>query len=457
MIRARATLWLCLALGACGRSELDTSTYELIGGRAQPPRDAGTDGPARDASADATSPDDAGVVTGRCPAALLEGSPAPISAYCPTRAHESSRSAPSATELLWSVQLSGKTNPDDAVIIAPSGRAFVRVDPDTDDSAWIPTRLVAVDPGGVVAFERDLAGALAGTPWLDADGALVTLIVKAPKRTVLALDLQGETLREATFEEPLRGQPAVGPDGATYFSLALSGEPARVLKLSRLGERVWTSAPIGRYPGELALDRAGRVLVATHQGAPTSAGDELAVTALEPDGSVAWQTSLTEQGQLIDGPSVGPDGASYTVVWTAQSTKTTLVVLEPTGAVRHVIDTKAKPWGGGVTGLAIGGDGAAYVKAGEALTAIDATGAIRWSRYAHPNVLMGCTIDASGAVIVSSGKVEVLDALTGAVLSTYAGPPMQGNTTYAVGGVTLGEGVYYFTDFGQKLYAVGAP
>lgn len=459
MTRGRLALCVCLALGACGRSELDTPSFEGVRGatRARPDAGGGDAGPG-DAGADApTGPLDAGVPVGRCPDALLAGAPAPISAYCSTRSHESAYAAPAVTELRWSVTLSGGTSPDDTVIIAPSGRAFVRVDPNDSDKAWVPTRLVAVDPGGTVAFERDVDGALHGVPWLDADGAIVMLVSKPPTRTVLALDQQGATLRAATFDEPLRGEPAVGPDGATYFLLDGPGAPARVLALSKAGERLWTSEPVGEYPRQVAMDRAGRVLVAAQQGPPSSAGAQIVVTALEPDGAIAWQTRVTEQGHLIDGPSVGPDGASYTVLWTEQTTRTTLVVLEPTGALRHAVDTLAKPWGGGVTSLAVGGDGAAYVKAGESLTAIDASGAIRWSRHAHPNVLMGCTIDSSGAVIVSSGKVEVLDAATGAVLATYDGPPMQGGTVFAVGGVTLGDGVYYCTDFGKVMYAIGAP
>ncbi|MCC6644992.1 MAG: hypothetical protein IT374_05395 [Polyangiaceae bacterium] len=448
----RRVVALALALAACGRSELEAPTVELLAGRARARPDAGR----IDAGADA-GVIDAGMPAGSCPDAVLAGAPAPISAYCSTRAYESAFTAPTATALLWSVTLSGSTSPDDTVILAPSGRAFVRVDPNETDTAWLPTRVVAIDPGGAVAFERDVDGVINGAPWLDAGGALGLLVVKPPARTMLALDQAGATLRAVSFDEPLRGQPAIGPDGATYFLVDDGTSPARVLALSPTGERLWTSSPLGQSPRQVAMDRAGRVIVGSRKGPLDSTGSRVVVTALGGDGAIAWETEVTEHGHLIDGPSVGPDGASYTVIWSDGSTKTTLVVLEPTGATRRVVDVGAAPWGGGVTGLSVGGDGAAYVKAGQELTAIDAAGSVRWSRFAHPNVLLGCTIDASGAVIVSSGKLEVLDPVTGAVRSTYDGPPMQGSPIFAVGGATLGDGAYYFTDFGKTLYAVGAP
>ena len=83
-------------------------------------------------------------------------------------------------------------------------------------------------------------------------------------------------------------------------------------------------------------------------------------------------------------------------------------------------------------------------------------GKVRWKRFAHPNIEISLTIDAKGAVFVSAGAIEALDPLTGEVLSLFEGPPSSPGTQYAAGGATLGDGVFFFTDHGKKLYAVGA-
>lgn len=363
--------------------------------------------------------------------------------------------APREPATLWSVTLPGSPSPDDLVLIGPGGRAYVRVDTNEVDTAWLPTRLVAVDAGGAVAWQRDVDGVLNGVPLLAADGHVVALVSKPPQRTLVWFTPGGAVARTAPIAHPVRGEPAVASDGSLRLIVDDFKSPVRVVALSPTGDETWLSDELVSSPRQLATGWAGDVLVAGYVGTLDDYGASIVVASIGGDGEVRWRTEVDPHGHLIDGPVVGRDGAAYVVLWTDKSTRSTLVVVEPGGSVRRRVDLHEEPWGGGVTRLSVGADGAAYVKAGEALLAIDAEGHERWRRYAHPNVGIACTIDGSGAVLVSGGALDALDPLGGQVLWHMPGPAMSGNTLYAVGGATIGDGRLMFTDYGKKLYALG--
>jgi outer membrane protein assembly factor BamB len=403
-------------------------------------------------------PEPAASPIGDCPAALLAGAAVPISGYCPTHAHESALTAPRVEALRWSLDVSGEPYGDDTFIVTATGRVYLRVDTNDIDSVWIPTRLVAIDPDGTVVFERDFDGASISTPVLTADGTLLLTARKHPQHRLIWLDEGGGTVREVVAGIDLGSGPAVAPDGGLWFIAGAGDEPDRVLALDPSGTQRWLSEPLGDYSYALATGRDGRAVIGSRQGPYDDFGGVVVVTALEPTGAVAWQTEIDSHGHLIDGPAVGPDGAIHAVLWTDKSSKTTLVVLEPSGAVRLRVDVGEEPWGGGISDLAIGGDGATYVKAGETLTAIDAGGVIRWKRPAHPNFPTALTIDAGNTVLVSGPSVTALDAVTGQEAWTFELPPHHvGNAVYFPGIITLADGVMYAHAGEKRIYALGPP
>jgi hypothetical protein len=399
-----------------------------------------------------------GPILGTCPAALLAGSPAPIANYCPTHAGQSALAAPKISQRVWAIDLPGTLDTDATIVVAPSGRSFLPVDTNDVDSGWIPTQLLAIDAGGAIAATRDFGGGIS-SPWLAADGSIV-LTARRPTgllRSVVWLDASLATVRDVPIEQRIYGAPAIGPDGALWFVVDDFKAPVRVLSLTKSGAMQWLSPELGRYARPIATSRTGGPVVALY-GAETldDFGGPVSVVALGPGGAVAWSTVIEEHGHVVGGPAVGPDGAIHCVLWTHQSTQTTLVVLEPNGALRFTADVTEKPWGGGTGDLAVGPDGSVYVKAGEALTALDAAGHIRWKRPAHPNVPTGLTIAADGTVLLAQGGFVALDPLSGAEQWHYDHPvePM-GKVIYFPGIGTLADGRVVYGDAGKRLFAAG--
>jgi outer membrane protein assembly factor BamB len=391
-----------------------------------------------------------------CPAALAPDAPAPVPGYCPTRANRSAFDAPSvAPETRWTLDLPGRSNFTAQLAVARGNRLYAPVDVNDDDSAFIPTRLVAIDDrgdDGSIAWSVDFEGGIAG-PLLLADGTLFVSVRVASGSEAVWLDERGRIRRRAALPDDVSGAPLVGADGSFFFTAVnrrADYAPTVVATDSEGGLR-WRArlgldaAALG--PGDLVIAREARD------------GDAWVVGLDPATGAETFEAKLGDEAPIVAGPAVGPDGAIYTVVWTDASSATTLVVLEPEGTERLRVDLPDPPWGGGVTSLAIGANGVAYVKAGEGLSAIDPLGVLLFHRVAHPNLELTGVFDAQGTLLIGAGGTEAVRISDGAVLWQYEVPAHEERTPdgrvrfYFAGPATLGDGRLYFASSGGRITA----
>lgn len=392
---------------------------------------------------------DAGAVVpvGDCPAALLAGAPAPLFGYCPTRANRSAFESAGPPVLRWSVPFGDGQSPPDTIAVDASGRVYALIDTNPIDSAVIEDRIAAIDPDGSVAWQLDFDGRIGGVPVLAADGTLL-LVVGPASPSLVVLGRDGATVRTVPLPSGTWSNPGVGHDGTLYFVQRTGDDNGQVLALAADGSALWTSPAVGRYPHGVTMGRDGRVLLDfAHAFEPPNPPG---ISAVSPEGAIEWTVLFDAEDYIVNGPAVGPDGAIYAVLWTQQSTQVTLVVLEPSGAPRLRVDLPTPPWGGGTSGLSIGNDGAAFIKAGEGLFALDPSGQVRWSRDAHPNLYFGATVAKNDVLLVTLGDLRALDPLTGTELWTFE--PV--DPFVCMGPVTLGRnGAVYFMDCGGALHA----
>lgn len=413
----------------------------------------------------AEEPDAGPLVISDCPAALQPGAPAPVPGYCPDRANRSAYSAPSvAPELRWTLDIPVAFDATGQWIIAPRGRLYTRVNPELSDSGWVARRLLAIDDRGErgeLAWSLDFEQPIA-TPVLLADGSLLTSTRTADGgREAIWLDADGNVMRRAPLPSDSVGHPAVASDGALYYPTSdIRVDPSErgLVAIEADGGLRWRASPVGNgTDAGIAIGLDDRPIVQDDRE------DAARVVALDPsDGSVIWESMLHADGTSVAGPAIGKDGSVYMVLWVDASTRTTLVVLEPDGAMRRTVDLPDPPWGGGPISLSVGGDGNAYVKAGEGYVGIGADGELLFHRAAHPNIDLESTLDAGGALLLSGTSVEALDPADGTTRWLFDPPaheeptPDGGTVFYFVGPATLGDGTLYFTDWGGRIYAASS-
>lgn len=405
---------------------------------------------------------DGGVrVRSDCPAAVDLAAPAPVPGYCPTHANRSAFEAPHvAPETRWTLDLPGHPDFSSQLIVGRGARLYTVIDLSPDDGVFVPTLLVAIDDRaaeGVIAWTVEFDGSVSA-PLLLADATLLVSARTADgSPEAVWLDTTGRILRRAALPRDAAGPPLLGADGSLYFvAVDLRGDRTdTVVAVDSAGRLRWRSAPFtrGSYPAPV-LGVDDRVITRENRD-----GEAWIVSLDAATGARAWETRIEDDAPIIDGPAIGRDGAVYTVVWTDDSTTTTLVVLEPDGTMRLRVRLPDPPWGGAVTSLSVAADGAAYVKAGEGFTAISAAGDLLFHRAVHPNVGLGGVIDSEGTLLLGGGGVDAVRGTDGTLLWHYEVPPHSdtppegGARFYFAGPATLGDGALYFADAGGRLTA----
>jgi outer membrane protein assembly factor BamB len=363
-------------------------------------------------------------------------------------------------QVVWSLELPGLPNTDVPVIVAPAGRVYVVVTRDKVDPSSPYQRLVAVDDG-TIRWSLDL-GAPSSNPILATDG---TLLVWSPDE-LIRIDSTGKIL--GTFAFPGDDDlvdPGIASDGTLYVSIdVFSDAGSRVLAFTQSGDTRWTSPVVGPY-GQMATSiDDSTIMTYMHPVSPGSvdagvppAFDGWVASVRSTDGSIAWRTRIGHPGFIRDGPAVGLDGALYFVVWTDGDKKNELVILNSDGTTRLRVDLHEPPCCAGTTFLTVGLDGSAFIKAGRSFIGVDKNGTQRFKLPAETNLGAGCTFDATGRALLSTGlDVELLDPVSGDTIwsASMVVTTMHGKDTFFPGPATLGDGTLYFVDSGGLLFAM---
>jgi outer membrane protein assembly factor BamB len=390
-----------------------------------------------------------------CGASLLPGAAAPILGYCPSRANRSQNLAPAvAPSLRFSVPL-GEIYPSQAAV-DNEGRIYMTIDEDPEDEFTAPQTLIALLADGAESFRYQIKGnaGLGGVPVLTEDGGVLvmegTWDGEAYDKVLLKFTSDGTIEDEMLLPDDVSPNPAVDSEGALYFATFKPDTPARVVALSKEGDMLWSAEGLGDASGSMRAPAVGlgrQIIVGTDKGGATSA-----VIALSPDsGEILWEQPF--DGYLVGGPAVGSDGMVYVSISRKDFNEQDLWILSPEGQPLHRVDL-----GGLATPapapLAVAADGTAFVRLLEEVVAVDRTGKERFRRSAHPNLIYGATLDKAGMLLLTSGRLSLLDPMTGEAIWELAPP----NALSCLGPATsAGPGLLLFGQCDGTFHMVGEP
>ncbi len=193
-----------------------------------------------------------------------------------------------------------------------------------------------------------------------------------------ALNLEGVLLWKFSTPSPIRTTPAVGSDGTIYVGSCLrcpypdpSGGPEGVL---------YAINPDGTLKWNLTITNSGEGVDTL--SSPTIGPDGtiyvsdegFRIVAVNPDGALKWQ--VWTHGEVVGPPAVAPDGTIYVQIddppptgSCADTLNKCLVALNPDGAIE---------WGlldyGGFQSPAVGTDGTIYIDS----LAVNSSGTLEW-------------------------------------------------------------------------------
>ena len=387
----------------------------------------------------------------KCAAALLDGAPTPMQGYCPTQANQASGLAPASPQVAWSV-VPFAVDPLEnflpaAIVVDPSGRAYVAIDASPLNPTGGPNQIFAVDPDGSVAWTSSFGAPVAGLS-LGSDGTL-WLVEQPPSQgdggigaagTVMGLSPDGATVTSL----PL---PELSSDGFVfsvgYDALALASDGSFFLEATpqdystgAIAHVTTAGAYLWQWPNATvneSVELVPPLLVGSDDGVVASNSGEL--LRFDASGNQVWEEDVDAQVAAID-------ASGYVLAISGESGDAlSLVRIDPVG------DTVlAVPLGTAqvnASQLALAGNGTTVVllanevtspgltKATVQILAIDASGATRWttpldvSLNYDPATLTthyGLFVDGAGTVVVTAGAVTGIDLATGAILWTVQAP-----------------------------------
>ena len=193
-----------------------------------------------------------------------------------------------------------------------------------------------------------------------------------------ALNLEGILLWKFSTPSPIRTTPAVGSDGTIYVGSCLrcpypdpSGGPEGVL---------YAINPNGTLKWNLTITNSGEGVDTLSSptigpdGTIYASDEGFRIVAVNPDGALKWQ--VWTHGEVVGPPAVAPDGTIYVQIddppptgSCADTLNKCLVAVNPDGAI---------DWGlldyGGFESPAVGTDGTIYIDS----LAINSNGTFEW-------------------------------------------------------------------------------
>jgi outer membrane protein assembly factor BamB len=381
-------------------------------------------------------PDGGAFAADPCPFAVLPGAPKPMAGNCSTRDGRSRVPAPRAPHITWTLpalsvaQQTGTTLATDAAnhvyVLANDATSFNlslrQIDASNGTIEWTSPFVPGMDT--------------MPTPFLPPSGH-PELIATVPSEITTFDSATGSTSSVATPSLEfglLTADPAIGVDGSLYLLSNLnddgsSGAPFVAARLAPNGTIMWMSTELSTvatpnppathvegFPSGIALGLDGTVLV-LFDGLATPYAELTVVIGLDPDtGEVLWEQTF--DGQALNGPVVAPDG-SVAVVSSMTPQATDLIILEPTGTLRHRVNV---PMTNRLVGVAANGTLVAFVEIGGgtfAVSAVDPSGNLLWQQTGD---FVDALIASDGAVVAFGDDIRAFDLATGATRWSKAPP-----------------------------------
>lgn len=334
--------------------------------------------------------------------------------YCSTRASLAPYDAPRAPTPRWELQLETDFEPIE-VVVDDAGRIYATIDPIRGDDALIPHVLVIVDADGTQIASHDFRPDSVGNLFVGRDGALRATVGVSPRHLV-RVSSSGEVTMLSDLP-PHAFRHAVASDGTLVASLVDFHSPDQLARVREDGSVLWTSPPLddgtcGGCISQVAMDAHDRIVIAAYtiDGGSTLMGVDPVV------GTFAWRTHV--DGLVTLGPAIAEDDSIRVVTGVTDSatmvTTTIVTALEPAGSIRWQTRLEGvdyeQTW---EQALPIAPDGTAIVHTFSNLIAIGPDGVERWRAPEPTNLSYEAVVDATGTFIATVGPIRALDVLTG--------------------------------------------
>jgi large repetitive protein len=394
-----------VALAACGDNLAPARTADAAG--------------TVDAVADAPAAADAPVFAITCGdvGGLAPGAAWPEHGRCPTNTRRADVRGPRAPALRWERPTSGG---EAGYAIGADGAIYY----DGEDFQFC-----AVEPTGATRWCVDTAFTASTVPALGTNGDAYASTL-AGRLTAVGAD-GVERWRFEDVEDVFSAAPVIAGDGSIYQATGLGwlyrfSPDGAVRARVELGGASGSTPAIANdviyvhtTPGELIAigldDNAIRWRATTPAaltgGQAVAVGPDgtiytvgVGVTAVSPAGEVRWHVSFSTT--IPGSAAIGADGTVYVGAQFGP-----FVALDPAGTPRWSRDLHMAPGASPV----IDADGIIYVPTDDAIVALDADGATRWTLpLPHGGIRGGLSLGADGALVVgaanavSGGSVYVL-------------------------------------------------
>ncbi|MBI4812845.1 MAG: PQQ-binding-like beta-propeller repeat protein, partial [Methanobacterium sp.] len=300
--------------------------------------------------------------------------------------------------------------------------------------------LYALYPTGVIKWFYYSGSSLqVTTPSIGKDGTIYILAAGY----LQAIETDGTLKWKVQVYSTNLVSPTVGTDGTIYItSYDNSGFLDTALyAINPDGTVKWntTIADAGTIYGNLAIGSDGTIYVPGTN-----------FYAVNPDGTIKWSYAFVDH--QYSSPSIGPDGTIYILGYsgTYKGKVAALYAFNPDGTVKWTYKTKTANYGT----AAIGSDGTIYLLDAGNLIAINPDGTQKWN----------CSVKSSlcSPVIAANGIIYCgLTAVNpdGTILLNYTGVTSNGNPTIDSDGtmyIGTSNGLYAFRDVAAKFsYTTG--
>jgi len=300
--------------------------------------------------------------------------------------------------------------------------------------------IYALDSEGVELWRGSL-GQVSGVPALSTEGVIYVGAASPVEEMFYALNRDGSVVWSYHIESHIvESSPVVAPDGTVYLAATNPQTGGgSVVALSADGSERWSYEVGSRLPFSPGLGADGTLYVGARNGN---------LYALNPDGSLKWQTPL---GAVSSSVAVGADGTIYL------GSASDYQALNPTDGAQ--VWTFSPVDGQANSAPAVAPRGTIYLtSSSNELYSVNPDGTVAWTFSAEPegerevHFSSPPTIDAAGVLYVGTREGELFAVNLDGTLRWRLFLPEGGMILV---GPALGSDGTLYVGAGSNLYAVG--